>query len=76
MGSGEFLMIQAWTGAPSVPSALVSMLLKLPKLKFVIVTLGEDGCIMLEKSENGKYLNFVCCFPLFVVNICGCGLKS
>ncbi|GMI98676.1 hypothetical protein like AT4G28706 [Hibiscus trionum] len=44
---------QAWTEAPSVPSALISMLLRLPKLKFVIVTLGEDGCIMLERSVNG-----------------------
>ncbi|GMJ01299.1 hypothetical protein like AT4G28706 [Hibiscus trionum] len=43
---------QAWTEAPSVPSALLSMLLKLPKLKFVIVTLGEDGCIMLERSVH------------------------
>ncbi|KAK2996696.1 hypothetical protein RJ639_026533, partial [Escallonia herrerae] len=41
---------QAWTEAPSVPSALVSMLLRLPNLKFVIVTLGEHGCIMLERS--------------------------
>ncbi|XP_042054227.1 ribokinase-like isoform X2 [Salvia splendens] len=45
---------QSWTGAPSVTSALVSMLIKLPNLKFVVVTLGEDGCIMLERSnENG-----------------------
>ncbi|KAK2986357.1 hypothetical protein RJ640_026621 [Escallonia rubra] len=44
---------QAWTEAPSVPSALVSMLLRLPNLKFVIVTLGEDGCIMLERSAIG-----------------------
>ncbi|KAK2999948.1 hypothetical protein RJ639_022689 [Escallonia herrerae] len=44
---------QAWTEAPSVPSALVSMLLRLPNLKFVIVTLGEDGCIMLERSVIG-----------------------
>ncbi|KAK8494012.1 hypothetical protein V6N12_035176 [Hibiscus sabdariffa] len=44
---------QAWTEAPSVPSALISMLLRLPKLKFVIVTMGEDGCIMLERSVNG-----------------------
>ncbi|KAJ9697090.1 hypothetical protein PVL29_009031 [Vitis rotundifolia] len=43
---------QAWTEAPSITSALVSMLLRLPKLKFVIVTLGEDGCIMLERSLN------------------------
>ncbi|XP_076935207.1 uncharacterized protein LOC143601778 [Bidens hawaiensis] len=41
---------QAWTKAPTVSSALVSMLLKLPKVKFVIVTLGSDGCIMLERS--------------------------
>lgn len=43
---------EAWTTAPSVPSALVSMLLRLPHVKFVIVTLGENGCIMLERSVN------------------------
>ncbi|XP_021763356.1 ribokinase-like isoform X1 [Chenopodium quinoa] len=43
---------QVWTEASSVPTALLSMLLKLPKVKFVIVTLGEDGCIMLERSHN------------------------
>ncbi|XP_068323791.1 uncharacterized protein [Pyrus communis] len=43
---------QAWTEAASVSSALVSMLLKLPKIKFAIVTLGEDGCIMLERSVD------------------------
>lgn len=48
-------MKKAWTEAPSVPSALLSMLLRLPNLKSVIVTLGEDGCIMLERSVNGKY---------------------
>ncbi|KAM1003676.1 hypothetical protein EV1_003927 [Malus domestica] len=42
--------LEAWTGAASVPSALASMLLRLPKIKFAIVTLGEDGCIMLERS--------------------------
>ncbi|XP_023764062.1 uncharacterized protein LOC111912557 isoform X1 [Lactuca sativa] len=41
---------QAWTEASTVPSALVSMLFRLPKVKFVIVTLGADGCIMLERS--------------------------
>ncbi|KAK9944943.1 hypothetical protein M0R45_010483 [Rubus argutus] len=40
---------KAWTEAESIPSALVSMLLRLPKIKFAIVTLGEDGCIMLER---------------------------
>ncbi|KAF3436068.1 hypothetical protein FNV43_RR23160 [Rhamnella rubrinervis] len=43
---------QAWTEAPSVSNALVSMLLRLPNVKFVIVTLGEDGCIMLERSVH------------------------
>ncbi|XP_020211027.1 ribokinase isoform X2 [Cajanus cajan] len=43
---------QAWTGASTVPKALVCMLLRLPNIKFVIVTLGKDGCIMLERSAN------------------------
>ncbi|CAN1169744.1 Khk [Linum perenne] len=42
---------QSWTGAATVPGALVSVLLRLPKVEFVIVTLGEDGCIMLERSS-------------------------
>ncbi|CAL5189458.1 unnamed protein product [Lathyrus oleraceus] len=42
----------AWTQAPSIPSALVSMLIRLPNVKFVIMTLGEDGCLMLERSTN------------------------
>jgi len=44
---------QAWTGASSLPVALVSMLSRLPKIKFVIVTLGEKGCLMLERSMTG-----------------------
>ncbi|KAM4070180.1 hypothetical protein ACJW30_12G145200 [Castanea mollissima] len=43
---------KAWTEAPSLPSALVSILLRLPNINFVIVTLGEDGCIMLERSVS------------------------
>ncbi|CAL0326847.1 unnamed protein product [Lupinus luteus] len=45
---------QAWTQEPSIPSALVSMLLRLPNIKFVIVTLGEDGCLMLERSADAE----------------------
>ncbi|KAI8574332.1 hypothetical protein RHMOL_Rhmol01G0346100 [Rhododendron molle] len=41
---------EAWTEASSVPSALLSMLLRLPNVKFAIVTLGGDGCIMLQRS--------------------------
>ncbi|PKI76839.1 hypothetical protein CRG98_002825 [Punica granatum] len=44
---------QAWTEAPTIGSALVSMLLRLPKLKFVIVTLSAMGCIMLERIDTG-----------------------
>ncbi|CAL0316875.1 unnamed protein product [Lupinus luteus] len=44
---------QAWTEASTIPQALVSMLLRLPNIKFVIVTLGKDGCIMIERSVDG-----------------------
>ncbi|XP_010447929.1 PREDICTED: ketohexokinase isoform X2 [Camelina sativa] len=43
---------QVWTEASSTPGALISMLLRLPKLKFVIVTLGEEGCLMLERASK------------------------
>ncbi|KAI3886503.1 hypothetical protein MKX03_036002 [Papaver bracteatum] len=46
----NFAEYVAWTEAPSIPSALVSMLMRLPNLKFVIVTLGDDGCVMLGRS--------------------------
>ncbi|KAJ3693139.1 hypothetical protein LUZ60_012234 [Juncus effusus] len=42
----------AWTNAQSTASALVSMLINLPNLKFVIVTMGEKGSIMLQRSLN------------------------
>ncbi|PKI76845.1 uncharacterized protein LOC116213705 [Punica granatum] len=41
-----------WTRAPFIASSLVSMMLRLPKLKFAIVTLGEEGCVMLERSSD------------------------
>ncbi|XP_015169811.1 ketohexokinase-like isoform X2 [Solanum tuberosum] len=44
---------QIWTEAPSIAGGLISMLLKLPSTKFVIATLGEDGCVMLERAETG-----------------------
>ncbi|XP_010908003.2 uncharacterized protein [Elaeis guineensis] len=42
----------AWTTTPPIPSALVSILLRLANIKFVIATLGDKGCIMLERSIN------------------------
>ncbi|KAI9122238.1 hypothetical protein K1719_006927 [Acacia pycnantha] len=51
---------QAWTEAASIPRALVSILLKLPKLKFVIATLGKNGSIMLEKCfDDGRQIEEV-----------------
>lgn len=41
---------QAWTEASTLPEALIEIALRLPDLKFVIVTLGASGCVMLEKS--------------------------
>ncbi|XP_020971337.1 ribokinase isoform X2 [Arachis ipaensis] len=43
---------EAWTEASTISKALVSIMLRLPKLKFVIVTLGKDGCIMLERCVD------------------------
>ncbi|KAG5592839.1 hypothetical protein H5410_043353 [Solanum commersonii] len=48
-----------WIEAPSIPAALVSVLLKLPNIKFVIVTLGEDGYMMLERAEAGMLAYFL-----------------
>ncbi|TKY52789.1 Ribokinase protein [Spatholobus suberectus] len=45
---------QAWTEASSIPTALVSIILRLPRLKFAIVTLGKDGCMMLEKCVDDE----------------------
>lgn len=47
-------VLQTWTEVSSTPGALVSMLLRLPKLKFVIVTLGEEGCLMLQRASQGR----------------------
>ncbi|KAJ8534616.1 hypothetical protein K7X08_016344 [Anisodus acutangulus] len=47
---------QEWTEASSIPSTLVSMLLRLPKVNFLIVTLGKDGCIMLQRTEMDNLL--------------------
>ncbi|CAK8571704.1 unnamed protein product [Lathyrus sativus] len=45
---------QAWTETLSIPRALVSIILRLPRLKFVIATLGKDGCIMLQKCADAE----------------------
>jgi sugar/nucleoside kinase (ribokinase family) len=42
-----------WTEASTLPEALIEMAFRLPDLKFVIVTLGASGCLMLERSFSG-----------------------
>ncbi|XP_062200453.1 uncharacterized protein LOC133903104 [Phragmites australis] len=49
--SGKFP--KKWTSISSIPCALLEILLQHPRAKFVIVTLGENGCMMLERSEDG-----------------------
>ncbi|KAK3157732.1 hypothetical protein QOZ80_2AG0127210 [Eleusine coracana subsp. coracana] len=44
---------EKWTFIPSIPSALLEILLQYPRAKFVIITLGENGCMMLERSQQG-----------------------
>ncbi|KAH7427408.1 hypothetical protein KP509_10G043500 [Ceratopteris richardii] len=43
---------QVWTGFPTFPGALTQIAIKLPNLKFVIVTLGASGCVMLERMSH------------------------
>ncbi|KAH0451298.1 hypothetical protein IEQ34_018597 [Dendrobium chrysotoxum] len=45
---------QAWTSVSSIPKALVSILLKYPNVKFVIATLGEKGCLMIDRRTRGE----------------------
>ncbi|RZB99610.1 Fimbrin-5 isoform B [Glycine soja] len=52
---------KAWTEASSIPRALVSIILRLPRLKFTIVTLGKDGCIMLEKCVDDVSVSLAVC---------------
>eukprot|EP00850_Spirogloea_muscicola_P015159 SM000114S24122 [mRNA] locus=s114:81571:87520:- [translate_table: standard] len=45
-------MHQAWTGAPDLGDALVSTAVRLPRLRFIVVTLGAAGCAMLERAAE------------------------
>ncbi|KAK8946217.1 hypothetical protein KSP40_PGU012506 [Platanthera guangdongensis] len=46
---------KAWTIEPSIPNALVSMVLRLPNIRFIVVTRGDKGCIMLERNINDAH---------------------
>lgn len=51
--SGKFP--KKWTSISSIPCALLEILLEYPRARFVIVTLGENGCMMLERTEGDDY---------------------
>jgi sugar/nucleoside kinase (ribokinase family) len=48
------LYLQKWTSVPSIPSALLEILLQYPRACFAVVTLGENGCMMLERGKDGE----------------------
>ncbi|BAF26714.1 Os10g0465900 [Oryza sativa Japonica Group] len=45
---------EKWTSVPSIPSALLEILLQYPRACFAVVTLGENGCMMLERGKDGE----------------------
>lgn len=48
---------EKWTSIPSIPSALLEILLQYPRACFAVVTLGENGCMMLERGKDVPLLN-------------------
>jgi EamA domain-containing membrane protein RarD len=52
--SGVFFL-KKWTSISCIPSALLEILVQYPHVRFMIATLGENGCMMLERSEGDQY---------------------
>ncbi|XP_051215057.2 uncharacterized protein [Lolium perenne] len=50
--SGKFP--EKWTSISCIPSALLEILVQYPHVRFMIATLGENGCMMLERSEGNS----------------------
>ncbi|CAM0956871.1 unnamed protein product [Alopecurus aequalis] len=50
--SGKFP--QKWTSISCIPCALLEILVQFPRARFVIATLGENGCMMLERNEGNS----------------------
>lgn len=48
--SGKFP--EKWTSISCIPSALLEILVQYPRARFVIATLGENGCMMLERGTG------------------------
>lgn len=44
---------QAWTGEDCVGDAMVAMLARLPRAKWLLTTCGRDGSILLERPARG-----------------------
>lgn len=46
---------QIWTEEATLAEAVIHLAVLLPRLKFIIVTQGAKGCIMLEMSSSGDH---------------------
>ncbi|VAH16135.1 unnamed protein product [Triticum turgidum subsp. durum] len=55
--SGKFP--EKWTSISCIPSALLEILVQYPRARFVIATLGENGCMMLERIEDDSGIDAV-----------------
>lgn len=47
--------MQGWTNLDNLAEAILAMASNLPRLKFLIVTLGASGCVMLEVAHQGLF---------------------
>lgn len=46
--------LQQWTGEAALGDALHTTLARLPKVKFMITTLGKKGSVLIARSDNQK----------------------
>eukprot|EP00899_Mesostigma_viride_P027449 jgi/Mesvir1/788/Mv17386-RA.1 len=47
---------ESWTKLPNLANSLTEMLHRLPKARFIVTTLGDRGCVMLERLPPGEKL--------------------
>ena len=48
----EHVCLQEWTGEDKLGDALYTMLQRLPKVKWMVTTLGKRGSILLERKHD------------------------
>uniref|UniRef100_A0A452YCP5 Carbohydrate kinase PfkB domain-containing protein n=1 Tax=Aegilops tauschii subsp. strangulata TaxID=200361 RepID=A0A452YCP5_AEGTS len=55
----DVFFLKKWTSISCIPSALLEILVQYPRARFVIATLGENGCMMLERIEDDSGIDAV-----------------